>query len=831
MDSFRIIALALILFSIAVIHGSAMVTSGACSGEVISYYDLCTAPGFQLSDTKSNVTFDLIDVDDNPPAQAWIKISAFWDNVGVYGYDESNLVTGVVYRYSNPSDSNDFVEFTLNSIWKSDELPYIEFGDINYQQTFYVSTGGSDLNNGNVPSNSWATIDKAVDTIRDGVDVIVSSGNYDGYHTFINWNGLSNAPIIFKGDGSYPVWGASSWGDLNIWAGQYFNFSGFTFPPQNTGEIEFGCNGVVGHINIYDNYITNNKVYPYYGAINYYSCNAGLSDIHIFNNTFNGDYIFYINGGSQSANTFNNNFVNSTDYGVFSNAAWNIDGNYWIGYTGIDINGDKIGDTPMETGVNDDAYPKMDRESGYVKYSNGTAVDGATVSQIGATYRNTTSDASGYYALSTIGRDTITLFAQKNSSFGNATVTYDSSNANITIGVSGYNNTNTIIFSSDSNPANEINHSAIDTYFWANVWIEDYDPEHDYYSLRVYYPNGDLKDPDAVISDAQPAQVQYKINSNEDYGNYLFISHSYYFDEDLANNTILIHNASDINDSVHNCDCIDHCTPGYFVSTRFCINPYADYAGMYFSSDISGLNKISSAFFNHTVYLQISHPNGDYTNYSYNISILKPDNSPFYNWTTTTEYGYASWYTPSIAVGTWTVNFVRKNLTDSSELVMNTTSLYLSDEGTPPPVILSSISGYVREIGSLNAIYQASVAAGSYSTSTNAMGYYNLTNMLNGNYTVTASKTGYNSSSINKTINNASFTNVNFLLNCTGVCPTPTSTGTPTGSPTPTPTGTGGGITPGSTTDADIATMFWTMLFLVLVLYIIAFFWTIGDKE
>ena len=306
-----------------------------------------------------------------------------------------------------------------------------------------------------------------------------------------------------------------------------------------------------------------------------------------------------------------------------------------------------------------------------------------------------------------------------------------------------------------------------------------------------------------------------------------FISHSYYFDEDLANNSILIHNATDVNDSVHNCDCIDHCTPGYFVSTRFCINPYADYASMYFSSDLAGLNRITSALFNHTVFLQFNHPNGDYANYSYNFSLLTPTSTPFHNWTTTIEYGYSYWYTPSTGTGTWTVNFIRKNLTDSSELIMNTTTLYLSQEETPPPVNLSVLSGYVREAGSLNPIYQASVVAGSYSASSNAVGYYTIPNMLDGNYTITASKTGYNSSSTTRTIANSSINNVNFILNCTGACPTPTPTGTPT--VTPTPTGTG--ITPGSTTDATIASNFWTMLFIVLCLYGIALFWTIGDKE
>jgi hypothetical protein len=794
-----IVFIGLVIASLTIIPASAMVTQGYCTDAEVYLGGSCTIIGLLESGDRNSSVFKVEDIDLNPPYQAEMKISGWWDNLGVFGYDEI-ISAGNTYTYTNPSDSNDFIQFQVTSIFGGGDNPFVELGDVNYQQTFYVSTGGSDSNNGNVPGNSWLTMTKAMSSVYDGVDVIVSSGTYVG--GVIDYTGVLDSPIIFKSNDHATITeniAETYKSPFQTTSNKdYIEISGFNITVSS--GTAFGVRYMASGTNTYGWRIYNNDFYNYQAIPNINIGNTiNIIDYQIYGNTIHtGDGVFIQSLNTcTSGNIYNNTFLSGSISTVTNCLPYSgTIGNYYYNYAGIDENGDKIGDTSH----NGDLYPKMDRESGYVKNAYGIPVDNATVTQISATYRNTTSDANGYYALSTIGRDTVTLYAIKDAVYGNATVNYDAVNANITIGVSGYNNTNTIIFSSDSNPDNVITSVPMNVTFWVNTW-EAYDTSGIYH-LDIYYPDGSLVEsrtlnPVGVYDHFQ--QNWFNVNWGAEPGTYLFRLIDFGNLIELTNATIDV--------------------------------GAEDTALIYFSSDLSGLNRISSALFNHTVYLQISHMNANYINYSYNISILTPTNTPFYNWTTTTEYGYASWYTPSTSTGTWTVNFIRKNLSNNSELIMNTTTLYLSQEETPPPINLSVLSGYVREAGSLNAIYQASVVAGSYSASTNALGYYIITNMLDGNYTITASKTGYNSSSTNRTIANGSISNVNFILNCAGACPTPTPTPTGTGTGTPTPTSTGGGIIPGSTTDETIASNFWTMLFLVLVLYIIAFFWTIGDKE
>jgi len=828
------LCLILIIFTSGI--ASAKITAGDCSGETIYMGATCTtANRFSSSEQHPNATIKVEDVDTHiEPYIARIKISAFWDTYGTYGYDEFNLQAGNTYRYTNPGDENDYIEFTIELIggsWPC-ETCYVQFENIDTQETFYVSASGNDGNSGIDESHKWATSRHAWLNVGPGMDVRIS-GSTDGgdlARSSDNLAGYSNAYINFIGI-DFPITSL-----IQLQEVHFINITGFNIT-RNDGHSAVQIVAFDSDINI-----KGNKIYSpanaldingveNYGATNI--SNLDYSDNYVISPmAVNINDVIYASGNYIHNNTFIVNFQGyiSNTTGFYANK--DSDGNYWTPYNGIDADNDSIGDTPFNIIDVSDNYPKMDREAGYVKDQNGTILIGAVVSQSGATYRNTTSNSSGHYALSTVGRNTITLTASYEGRSGQITATYNSQNANITIDLTSEHETE-ITFSNTTDYNSTITSKANNETFYGNVWIQDYNISKIYY-LYVLYPNGDLRstqDLSGVDFGGTPAffQGQFKIYPDEDYGNYSFWLADVLNETMLYQTSILIFNGSNPNQTSYNPNCTHNCSippPGTFCNP-FCINPYYESASMYFSSDLIGLTPITSAYFNNTVYLHINHPNGDYTNNSYIISFLKPDDSIFYNMTTLTEYGYASWVTPCCFAGTWTVNFIRKNISDNLTLILNSTSLYLSQNPGPPVINLSVLSGYVRENVSLSPIYAATVTAGSYSANTSASGYYIIPDMLDGNYTVTASKTGYTSSSASISIHNGSINNMNFFLSCIGTCPTPTPTGS---SPTPTPTSTAG-IPPGSTTETDLGNIFWAFFFIATVLYGIAFFQTLGDKE
>lgn len=373
---------------------------------------------------------------------------------------------------------------------------------------------------------------------------------------------------------------------------------------------------------------------------------------------------------------------------------------------------------------------------------------------------------------------------------------------------------NEITFSNTSDYNNTISSSPSNQSFYINTWINNTNwatADHNYFNLYTFYPNGDQDTINFIELHNQFEQNWLQLGSHRDYGNYTYkIIDSN--NNILATGTILIYNASNPNQTT-NPACTEHCNPippgTPCPGGGLCGNPYYESASMFFSTDIPGLNQITSAYFNTSAYLHFSHPNGDYTNYAYYISFLKPDNSVFYNMTVpSSENGYASWNIPCCIAGTWHFDFVKKKISDNSTMVLGTTSLYLTQVSAPAN--LSVLSGYVRD-PSLNPIYGATVDAVkgyTLTATTDTFGHYIIPDMFNGNYTVTASKTGYNSSTANVTINNGSISTQNFVLGCSGICPTPVPTGTSIETPIgPTPTA------PSPPSNDDLGTWFWQDLF------------------
>ncbi len=93
----------------------------------------------------------------------------------------------------------------------------------------------------------------------------------------------------------------------------------------------------------------------------------------VIENTFQGntDYGVYIHSGGTARNKlYHNNFIgnglNATDY---DSNQWDdgSEGNYWDNYTGVDADGNGIGDVPYQIppgGMNQDRYPLMQPYTG-----------------------------------------------------------------------------------------------------------------------------------------------------------------------------------------------------------------------------------------------------------------------------------------------------------------------------------------------------------------------------------------------------------------------------------------------------------------------------------
>ena len=110
-----------------------------------------------------------------------------------------------------------------------------------------------------------------------------------------------------------------------------------------------------------DSNIVNCNLYSNKNGIRFYiSSNNDIVNCNIFNNNEYGIYLVSIsNGNSIHHNNFNNVW---SAYDACTNQWDNGSaGNYWSNYTGVDVNGDGIGDTPYNItgGSNKDRYPLM----------------------------------------------------------------------------------------------------------------------------------------------------------------------------------------------------------------------------------------------------------------------------------------------------------------------------------------------------------------------------------------------------------------------------------------------------------------------------------------
>ncbi len=139
--------------------------------------------------------------------------------------------------------------------------------------------------------------------------------------------------------------------------------------------------------------------------------------------------------------------------------------------------------------------------------------------------------------------------------------------------VSNATGPNRIIFSNTTNYNNSITAHPLNETFYVNTWIEDsdWDPLHDYYTLWIYYPNGDLLSDTTPIYQQNANQIMLNFNNTYDYGNYTFKIHSYYWEKFLATGTINLYNASDPS-STSNPNCTHNCNPTGWIVTANKVN-------------------------------------------------------------------------------------------------------------------------------------------------------------------------------------------------------------------------------------------------------------------
>jgi hypothetical protein len=248
-------------------------------------------------------------------------------------------------------------------------------GNINYTDILSFSVTDEELPPHTIyvdddASAEWYNADDHVRTIGEGVNNVTEGGTVFLYSGIYNEKVEIDKKLDLIGENKdTTVINGSSKNDVVKITVNDVTVSGFTLqnsrqgypassPPPSAVKI------IAKRCTITENNITNND----YGII--IDC-ASDNIIHgniILNNDEYGIYIFCFRippGSSDNNHIYHNNFIGNTGHAsVSGDNQWDYGypsgGNYWDDYTGVDSDGDGIGDTPyVENGVND-RYPLID---------------------------------------------------------------------------------------------------------------------------------------------------------------------------------------------------------------------------------------------------------------------------------------------------------------------------------------------------------------------------------------------------------------------------------------------------------------------------------------
>ncbi|MCJ7571858.1 MAG: right-handed parallel beta-helix repeat-containing protein, partial [Candidatus Thermoplasmatota archaeon] len=209
---------------------------------------------------------------------------------------------------------------------------------------FTIMNGGTTSQNTDVRDAAGIKIESSYNTIS---DCNISSNLNYGIYLFANPKTTNN---IIKNNTFYNnriglITGDSKLNDISL----------NTF----TGNTEYGMylEDKSNDNLISDNIFTENK----YGI----RIKGSEKNTVVKNLMMNNKYGLYLCCGAENNIAYNNVFINNTDWNADETLATNtwdngLVGNYWDNYTGIDLNGDGIGDTPyIIYDDNGDRFPLM----------------------------------------------------------------------------------------------------------------------------------------------------------------------------------------------------------------------------------------------------------------------------------------------------------------------------------------------------------------------------------------------------------------------------------------------------------------------------------------
>lgn len=152
---------------------------------------------FQILNDDSSSYETMIDtnVDNCPDWVEWDKTASKTSSLGDYVNSSGKMKIRVLTTTADYKD-NFTVDSLVVSVTYTTGTPTPGGGS-----DYYVSTIGSDSNNGTSTNDAWLTIDHAVDNVSAGSTIHVAPGTYVGRVSF-DRSGSLDSPIILDGDGT-----------------------------------------------------------------------------------------------------------------------------------------------------------------------------------------------------------------------------------------------------------------------------------------------------------------------------------------------------------------------------------------------------------------------------------------------------------------------------------------------------------------------------------------------------------------------------------------------------------------------------------------------------